>query len=566
MNKYFLYCRKSSEPEDRQVLSIESQTNELTKLARQNNLQIVDSFSESRSAKAPGRPLFNKMLERINKGEAQGIICWKLDRLARNPVDGGNISWLLQQGIIQHIQAHERSYYSTDNVLMMSVEFGMANQFIRDLSQNTRRGLKTKAERGWYPTYATLGYMHNPLKNKGEKEIIRDPERFDLVQKMFKYLLTGQYTPSQILRIANNKWGLRTRMGKPIAKSTIYRLLSDPFYYGVFEYPKGSGNWYKGQHEPMITRKEYECLQKLIHRNEKMCPQTHSFAFTGAIRCAECGSMITAEEKIKRQKNGNIHHYIYYHCTKKKSPHCTQKSIRQEDLEKQITTVLESIEVPTEFCEWALEKLKLENKKETEDRGKILDTVQKQYNSCVLKISSLIDMRAAGEITEEEFKERKSTLSKEKLHFHELLNDTDYRVDNWLERTDDLFNFAKIAKTSFETGTINEKRTILRVLGSNLLLRDNKLDISLQKPLVVLKSIIPEVKRIHKGLEPLKTPINKELLAQNYDQSPTLYRWIEYVRTFWQKEIKAGNEWIGFRHIMKELLKSQRKDSSLYTN
>ena len=153
--KYFLYARKSSEAEDRQVASIGSQIDELTKLAKRENLEIANTFSESQSAKEPGRPLFNEMIDKIHKKEIQGIICWKLDRLARNPVDGGQINWMLQQGIIRHIQTFERSYYPTDNVLMMSVEFGMANQFIRDLSQNTKRGLKAKAERGWYPTFAT---------------------------------------------------------------------------------------------------------------------------------------------------------------------------------------------------------------------------------------------------------------------------------------------------------------------------------------------------------------------------------------------------------------------------
>ena len=241
--KYFIYARKSSESEDRQMASIESQIEELKKLAEQNNLEVVDILSESKSAKEPGRPIFNKMLERIHKGEAQGIICWKLNRLARNPIDGGQISWLLQQSIIKHILTYGRSYYPSDNVLMMAVELGMANQFIRDLSTDSKRGLKTKAERGWYPTFSTLGYIHNPFKKKGEKEIINDPERYDLVRKMFELMLTGKYTPPKIVEVANEEWGLRTKDGRKIARSTIYQIFSDTFYYGEFEYPKGSGNW-----------------------------------------------------------------------------------------------------------------------------------------------------------------------------------------------------------------------------------------------------------------------------------------------------------------------------------
>jgi len=139
--KYFIYARKSSESEDRQVQSIQDQVDELQKLAKNSDLTVVNIFSESWSAKAPDRPVFNEMLERIKNGEANGILCWKLNRLARNPIDGGTISWMLQEGLIQYIQTYGRGYSPNDNVIMMSVEFGMANQFIRDLRVDTKRGL-----------------------------------------------------------------------------------------------------------------------------------------------------------------------------------------------------------------------------------------------------------------------------------------------------------------------------------------------------------------------------------------------------------------------------------------
>ena len=103
LQHYFLYTRKSTDVEDKQVMSIEAQVTELRALAIKEGLSVVEEFVEKQSAKAPGRPVFNEMLSRVEKGEAQGIICWKLDRLARNPVDGGQISWFLQRGIIQHV-------------------------------------------------------------------------------------------------------------------------------------------------------------------------------------------------------------------------------------------------------------------------------------------------------------------------------------------------------------------------------------------------------------------------------------------------------------------------------
>lgn len=525
--KYFLYARKSSEAEDRQVASIDSQVDELTKIAKRENLAIIDILSESQSAKAPGRPIFNKMLERIYNGEACGILCWKLDRLARNPIDGGNISWTLQKGIIQHIRAYDRSYYPTDNVLIMSVELGMANQFVRDLSQNTKRGLKTKAERGWRPTSAPVGYKFNPIKKKGDKEIIKDEERFDLLKKMFDSILTRSKSPLQILNTANNEWGFKMPSGKPMARSSFYRILSDTFYYGTFEHPKGSGNWYKGIHEPMISELEYNKIQVILGKKTNPRPKSHTFAYTGLIKCGECGGMITAENKIKRQKNGNIHQYTYYHCTKRKNNKCSQKTIRLENLEIQISNVLKKIEIPQEFCEWALDIIKQENTKESENRNKIIQSQQKTYNACVRKIDALIDMRANNEITEQEFSKKKSHATKEKLKLQELLNDSDKRVDNWIETAEQLFNFAKIAKTKFENGTLEDKKIILSTLGSNLVLKDQNLSILLQKPLLSIEKAAFEVKAISKRFEPLKNSEDKRTMGEIYSQSPVLHGWRE---------------------------------------
>ncbi len=520
--KYLLYARKSSEAEDRQVASIGSQIDILKELAQKEKLKIIDIISEAKSAKAPGRPEFNKMIERIYKGEAQGIICWKLDRLARNPVDGGQINWMLQQGIIKHIRTYERNYYPTDNVLMMSVEFGMANQFIRDLSQNTKRGLRTKAEKGWYPHQATLGYLNASWNRKGEKEIIKDPERFDLVRKIFDLMLTGIYTPPQIWKIATERWGLRDRKGKKIARSTIYRIFTDPFYYGEYEYPRGSGNWYKGKHEPMITRDEYDRIQILLGRKGRPRPKTHNFAFTGMIRCGECGSMITAEEKTKVQKNGNIHHYVYYRCTKKRNPSCSQRPIRVEELERQILDILRRIKIPPEFHQWAIKWLRIENEKEGESRNKILRNHQKNYEMVIKKIDTLIDMRASGEITEEEFIRKKTELIKEKSRLKELLNDTGDRVNKWLDVAEKTFTFAEKAEERFRNGSLEEKKEILSALGSNLLLKDGKLSISIQKPLLLIKEIAPEINMINQRLEPLKNLENKGQMEEIYSQSPTL--------------------------------------------
>ena len=159
MAKYFLYCRKSSEAEDRQILSIDSQVTELKRDAARRGLKIIDVLTEAKSAKAPGaRPVFNSMMQRLYAGEADGILCWKLDRLARNPADGGSIIWAMKQHGVTVVTPLPTYGQSEDNVVWMYLEFGMAQKYVDDLSRNVKRGLKTKAEMGWLPNQPPLGY------------------------------------------------------------------------------------------------------------------------------------------------------------------------------------------------------------------------------------------------------------------------------------------------------------------------------------------------------------------------------------------------------------------------
>ena len=510
--KYFLYARKSSETEDRQIASIDSQLETLRTLAKDKDLEIVDVFTESKSAKAPGRPYFNKMIERIHKGEAQGIICWKTDRLFRNPIDFGTISWMLQQSLIRHIQCSDRSYYPEDNVLLMSVEQGMANQFIRDLSKNTKRGLQSKADRGWYPAQPPLGYLHNPLKKKGEKEIIKDPTTFDLTRKMFDLMLTGIYLPSQLVNKINNELGLRNRFGREIGRTTIYQILSNPFYYGYYEYPGKSGNWIKGNHPPMITKEEFEQIRKILKRKNNPKPEKKNFAYTGIIRCGECGAMITAEEKHKHQKNGNEHNYIYYHCTKRTKKDCSQKTIVLDKLENQISQILRNIYIPQEIIEWAISSLKNDLSKDIEDRKKLIASHKKGRELLMKKRDNLTELKLKSLIEDEEYSAKKEEIRASELVLTALIEKLEKESNAGMEEMESLLKFGSTAVEVFINGTLEQKRMILSCLGSNLSLKDKILHIELEKPLLLLNEINSSLKgrkAKKKRLEPLEVPIKK---------------------------------------------------------
>ncbi len=335
--RYIIYARKSSESEDRQVQSIDDQVNRLKKLANEQGLKVSDILIEAKSAKQPdSRPHFDKMLQAIESGEADGILCWQINRLSRNPIDSARVQWLLQRDILKSIQTIDREYLPSDNVLLFNVESGIANQYIIDLRKNTLRGTLSKLEKGGFPNRPPIGY----LNDKEEKIVIKDSERFHFVRKMWDLMLTGRYSPPQILEIANS-WGLRTPKtkktgGKELSRSAVYNIFANLFYAGIIEY---DGNQYDGKHEHMITLEEYDKVQFLLGRKGRPRSKKHKFAFTGLIQCGECGCFYTAETKKKYIKStGEIRNYTYYHCTRRsKKIKCSQrKVIREDNLERQI--------------------------------------------------------------------------------------------------------------------------------------------------------------------------------------------------------------------------------------
>ena len=506
--KYFIYARKSSESEDKQVASVPAQIKELEDLAKQKKLDVLDILTEEKSAKAPGRLVFNQMMEDIQHGKAHGIICWKLDRLARNPVDGGQIGWLLQQSTIKHIQTYQREYFPTDNVLMMNLEFGMANQFVLDLSVNTKRGMRNKVNEGWYPHKPPLGYVNNKYNLPDLPPIYKDTDSFALMKQLWETLLEKQCSISTLYQKALDI-GLVTDKMKPITRSKFHTLFQNPFYYGYF---KWKGELYSGNHEPMISKAEFDFVQEIISGNKPSTYNNHVFAFTGMMRCGECGASITAENKTKHQMNGNTHHYTYYRCTKKINPKCSQKTIRDTELEKQIIETLDKIEIPSEFHKWAIKYLKEEQSKETVDRDEILKSQQKRLDACLKKLDSIFEMRMNDEIDSSEYSQRKEKLLEEKQKYEQLIAETHHRVETWLGDAENLFSFAETAKQRFESGNLVVKREILACLGSNLILLDRELNIQLQEPLSVFTKYSPELKALRNRLEPVQDKSEQELM------------------------------------------------------
>ena len=362
------------------------------------------------------------------------------------------------------------------------------------------------------PTTAPQGYLNSKIKDRGDNDISIDPERFPLVRKMWDLMLTGNYTPPQILDIANNQWGYRTRKtkrtgGVPLSRTGIYKMFNNIFYTGFFEYGKVRMQ-YEGKHPKMITLDEYDRVQMLLGRKGKPRQRKHHFAFTGSLRCSECGCFFTAIEKEKLIKGtGKIKTFTYYYCTRRsKDIKCSQKKVlTKQNLEEQIDNELGKYTILPEFLNWALEDLNEKNDTEIEDRSKIYETQQKALAQAQTELDELTKMRYRLLIDDETFLKEKNNLKAKIAQLRQKVNETESRAERWLELTEKTFTFATYARIRFEQGGLELKKEILMTLGQRPVIQEGKLVIEPNEWFQPIINNYPALERAYLRLEPTKT-------------------------------------------------------------
>jgi DNA invertase Pin-like site-specific DNA recombinase len=344
--KYVLYARKSTESEERQVLSIDSQVKEMLQLAEKDNLEIVDIRREAHSAKDSGqRPVFKEILNDIRSGRYTGILTWAPDRLSRNAGDLGSLVDLMDQQLLLEIRTYGQHFHNSPNEkFLLMILCSQAKLENDNKSINVKRGLRTRVEMGLWPGPAPTGYFKEKRVDR-KCETIIDPLRAPVIRKMFEKVAYEHWSGKKVYNWLKFELNFRTEAGKKhLSLGNIFRNLSSPFYYGVFEYPKKSGNWYQGKHEPIITKELFDLVQQQLKSNV-LRAENKEFAFTKLMTCGLCGSGISACEKFKKHKNGNVHRYVYYKCTQGKDKNCKGQYIEEKDLVRQFEGILDKTDL-----------------------------------------------------------------------------------------------------------------------------------------------------------------------------------------------------------------------------
>lgn len=349
--KYVLYARKSTESDEKQALSIDSQVKEMLAIAERDNLEIIDIRRESHSAKESGqRPVFRELLEDIRRERFNGILTWAPDRLSRNAGDLGSVVDLMDEKKLVEIRTYGQQFKNSPNEkFLLMILCSQAKLENDNKSINVKRGLRTRVEMGLWPSVAPTGYLNEKrIDRKGY--VMVDPDRAPIIKKVFEKAGYEKWSGRKIYNWLKFDLNYKTATGnKNLSLSNIYLILQNTFYYGVFEYPQKSGNWYTGKHEPLITKELFDMVQEQVKSQVLRTQEPKEFAFTKMMICGLCGSGISADEKFKKHKNGNVHRYVYYGCSKSKDRNCKCSYVEEKALIHEFRKLIDSInfdEVP----------------------------------------------------------------------------------------------------------------------------------------------------------------------------------------------------------------------------
>jgi len=480
VSKYVIYARQSTESVDRQVLSIDSQVRELRALAAHQGIAIEDVLTESRSAKEPGRPVFADLMRRVNRGQVRGIVTWKMDRLARNHFDTGQVLQALADNRLERVITSDRTYTPDGNDRFIgSFEFGMATKFIDDLRANTKRGLRERLSRGWITGLPPTGYMNDVVN----KTIVRDPERFPMIRRMWELVHDGSMRPDQVLHVVNDEWGFRTRRtrhlgGKPISRSTLYTILTNPFYAGIIRLR--DGRTYPGKHERMVSLDEFDRVQRLLGRPGRQRPIEHEFAFTGILRCGGCGAGVTAEEHRKSSRR-----YVYYHCTRQKklaNGHCREPAISEPDLINQLAKPLGKLTIAPEV----LACIRVDGEGRVREELSRVSTIRQSLEQDLKAIGredeALLSLRLRELVPDEVFTRKRAELEARRIGVETKLAGPERTAEELNQMVITTLTFAANVQRAFLEGPGSRRRTILEAVGSNYVLRNRAVEYRLETP------------------------------------------------------------------------------------
>ena len=457
-----IYARVSSDEQEKEGFSIPSQTKLLREYASREGFTVVNEYIDVETAKMPGRPGFNSMVEYFQKqsksreevGRCRTLLVEKTDRLYRNLKDYVTIDDLdvdihfVKEGVILSPNSHSSEKF------MHGIKVLMAKNYVDNLGEEVKKGLREKAEQGIWPSKAPMGYR-NVEGPSGKKIIEIDPDTGPIVQRMFERYATGQVSMAEIGRLAIEE-GLELQREGNLA-AVIQHTLKNPLYAGRFVW---KGRRYEGSHTPMITQQLWDQVQRVRgERRTRKCRRVkRDFAFARLVMCGHCGCALVGE--IKKGK------YVYYRCTHYKTD-CKEPYVREEVLEVKFTEILRLLHFDVEVLEWVKMALLESHDDERRFHRESVERLQKDYARLERRLESMYVDKLDGKIGARFYDQKSSEWREDQRDILRRLEEHQKASKSYMDEGISLMELASRAAELFENQPASEKRRLLDFVLSN---------------------------------------------------------------------------------------------------
>lgn len=470
MRKFYGYIRVSTVKQGQHGVSLQEQKDAIERYAAAHGLEIVEWFRELETAAKRGRPAFTTMLEKLKARAADGVIIHKIDRSARNLRDWADLGELIDAGIEVHFSAESLDLSSRGGRLSADIQAVVAADYVRNLREETKKGLYGRLKQGLYPWAAPLGYLN---QGKGKPKV-PDPERATLIRRGFELYGSAAYD-LKTLRRELRLLGLRNRRGGPLSLNGLNKVLRNPFYTGLIKV-KRTGMTYPGVHEPLISLATFDRVQAVLDGKLNARVRKHDFLFRRLLACGHCGYSLIGE----LQKG-----HVYYRCH---TDGCSTTGVREDYVEAYIAGLLAPMRLTEEeFSELqaALSDLDARKQEIRRDHRAALELSKAKIEE---RLARLTDAYLDQLIDETELMERRESLLRERRLLEERLAAKVEAPTESLASVAIFLERAKSIQHMYNLALPYEKRDFLADSTSNRLVRGKDVEIRFFPPYEALRT------------------------------------------------------------------------------
>jgi site-specific DNA recombinase len=462
---YFSYVRVSTQRQGALGTSLTEQQEAIDRYARRFALRIVRQYEERETAAKAGRPVFLEMLKALRQGKARGIVIHKIDRSARNLKDWADLGSLIDNGIEVHFANESLDLNSRGGRLSADIQAVVAADYIRNLREETKKGIYGRLRQGLYPFPARVGYLDT---GKGNPKRL-DPVQAPLVKQAFERYALGSCGLNALVEKMHEA-GLRNKNGKKITRNGLVCILKNPFYMGLIKIDTAS-ELFVGVHPPIVSKALFDEVQDVFAGRRVIKKTRHFFIFRRAINCRSCKNLLIAE----RQK-GNV----YYRCQTKP---CPQKTIREEIVENELLQIYEKLQLTEE----EYEHLKIEAANFLKEEPKRNEAVRKrllmELSNIETRLAKLADAYVDEVFDKETYFAKKNELIIKQKEITEKLKSKSRNETDWRKQFEEFLELLKSVYLSYKSGSREQKREMVKITFSNCTAEGKILSIKLKKPL-----------------------------------------------------------------------------------